>query len=179
MREIFTMFHLLNAIIFYFITSEIYFYSQEQNKNIFFEDLSSVQVYLPKKTKPTPDQETLEFAIKYFHIHVPDHLQNISFDKYLDDRGKTVLSHTKISVFIGPKAFQSWSVLGSTLAHEIEIHGQQNFAWIDLLDKLQLDGTRLAEEEAYNYEMNNQLRFHLTRSEIYAIEFTKKLYYSF
>jgi hypothetical protein len=94
-------------------------------------------------------------------------------------------------------AFTSWGILGSTLAHEIEIHGNQSFLKIEFLNFLysyiqnnskfvssifpSFDimtyenmglGSYLAEKEAYSYEINSDKRFNLKIKEVLAIKNT-------
>ena len=82
-----------------------------------------------------------------------------------------------MEVTVGPAAFESWGLLGSTLAHELEVHCQQNFTYIRLLDLLGLDGTLKAEREAYQHELSNAGRFHLGEVERENIKATMDFYY--
>ena len=97
----------------------------------------------------------------------------------------------------------SWSILGSTLGHEIEIHGNQSFLKITLADSsntLRLNAKRVvgqwipawkpsaresfeamgtwhAEREAYMYEVLSARRFGLTPYEQQAIKRVMKEYF--
>ena len=56
-------------------------------------------------------------------------------------------------------------MLGSTLAHEAEVHGRQNRIAIAVKESLGLDAVVAAEREAYEYELANARRFGLTKDE--------------
>jgi hypothetical protein len=84
---------------------------------------------------------------------------------------------SKTKVFVGPTAFSSWGMLGSTLAHEVEVHCRQNFPLIVLKDQLGLDGTVEAEREAYEYEIQNAGRFGLDHRDQNLIAATVEYYY--
>jgi len=98
----------------------------------------------------------------------------------LDYRGLTIPGNIiyKTKILLGPEAFVSWGILGSTLAHEIEIHCKQNVYLIILKDLLNLDGTKYAEREAYSHEINNKERFNLTDEEVNSIEEVMNQFYS-
>ncbi|RYZ81305.1 MAG: hypothetical protein EOP04_24245 [Proteobacteria bacterium] len=97
----------------------------------------------------------------------------------LEDRGLTTLNGygKKLEVTIGPAAFTSWAVLGSTLAHEVEIHCNQNFSLIRMKDMLGLEGTNGAEREAYMHELSNSDRFKLKEADQASIRETMEYYY--
>src|SRR5690606_25474533 len=78
---------------------------------------------------------------------------------------------------IGPSAFASWALLGSTLAHEIEVHCHQNFTLIRLFDIAGWEGTENAEREAYAHELAHADRFGLTSDDRYSIAQTLQYYY--
>jgi hypothetical protein len=96
----------------------------------------------------------------------------IILDRKLKDRGQTRWHGNTITVVVGPTAFSSWSVLGSTLAHEIEVHAHQNIRMIRLGEAFGLPAIRWAETNAYRYEINNARRFGLTRNEVQSIKNT-------
>ena len=77
----------------------------------------------------------------------------------------------------GPVAFESWALLGSTLAHEIEIHCEQSFLLIRLMDTVGFSGTLSAEREAYMHEISNRERFNLSEYEIANIRNTMNYFY--
>ena len=114
-----------------------------------------------------------------FNIKVPANVKPPFFDPNLEDRGLTTLrgwGH-KLEVSVGPAAFESWGLLGSTLAHEIEIHCNQNFTLIRAMDLVGMEGTFNAEREAYNHELKNAKRFHLSEIEQTNIKATLDFYY--
>lgn len=173
----------------------------------FHESLVAVNVVAPTR-RPVPSQEDLEMALALYSIDVPSYLAKPVFDPDLEDRGLTTGStlHGPHSVFAGPAAFTSWAILGSTLGHEIEVHGRQNFLAIALQDdffRLVANvsqsgfalasivrttekpawnmcngcGTLQAEREAYSYEIANAGRFGLSQEEVRLIRQVMDTYY--
>ncbi len=128
---------------------------------------------------PAPGQEAVDLAMEIFKISIPEGAERPRFDPALKDRGLTVKSTwmSKTKVFIGPTAFSSWGMLGSTLAHEVEIHCRQNFPLIVLKDQLGLGGTVEAEREAYEHEIRNAARFGLDHRDQNLIAATVEYYY--
>ncbi|TXI73450.1 MAG: hypothetical protein E6Q43_05395 [Dokdonella sp.] len=63
-------------------------------------------------------------AIAYFKIKVPGARYELRYDGNLKYRGLTELNGG-LSVTLGPPAYRSWSQLGATLGHEIEVHVAQ------------------------------------------------------
>ena len=166
-------------------------------------DVAQVEVRAPQSL-PAQSQESVDIAAELFSIAIPSKVSGPFFDPLLEDRGLTTggtLSAEK-NVTIGPAAFTSWSVLGSTLGHEIEVHVQQSFLKVVLLDKLthaklearkavgrvfpslkpsarQLfdQGTWSAEREAYLFEFNSAKRFQLSEEEMHSILQVMNYYY--
>jgi hypothetical protein len=158
--------------------------------------MSQVEV-LPPKSAPPQTQESIETALLMFSIDVPETVEGPFFDAQLDDRGLTTggLLLPQKRVTIGPAAFTSWAVLGSTLAHEIEVHVEQSFLKVVAQDQLaqwyydgrrivgrwlpalapssqelfENDGTWKAERDAYMYELKNARRFGLSEEEVASI----------
>lgn len=129
--------------------------------------------------KPTMSQASIDMALKNFGITVPSGVKHPTLDLAMADRGLTTMygSDQQLEVTIGPSAFSSWGILGSTLAHELEIHCQQNFAWIRLMDMLGMQGTAHAERAAYQYEIDQAQRFGLSRTEASSINDTMVAFY--
>ena len=128
---------------------------------------------------PQLGQDAINMAIDLFEIQIPKNVKGPFFSSKLEDRGLTlrrgVLSDA--IVYIGPEAFSSWSLLGSTLAHEIEIHCRQNFLAIHFQNLSGFDGTGMAEREAYNYELHQAERFGLSAYERDLIRSTMSYFY--
>jgi hypothetical protein len=144
-------------------------------------ELGAIQhasVVMPEGT-PEPGQEAVDMAMAIFKIVRPEGAEMPVYDPDLKDRGLTVKSTwmSKTKVFVGPSAFSSWGMLGSTLAHEIEVHCRQNFPLIVLKDQLGLGGTAEAEREAYQYEIRNAARFGLNNRDQNLIAATVEYYY--
>jgi len=144
----------------------------------FAKELRAVNV-VPPSTKPALTQESIDIALALFDIKVPNNTQHPRLDMTLEDRGLTTLNGwgSKLEVTIGPAAFTSWALLGSTLAHEVEVHCRQNFALIRMKDVMGLEGTQQAEREAYLHELANSERFHLKTADQLNIKATMDYYY--
>lgn len=139
---------------------------------------SQTPVTVPTGSPPL-NQSSVDLAIKIYDIEVPAHVAPVLFDRSVTDRGITIrkLMDDYTEVKVGPPAMASWGLLGSTLAHEIEIHANQNFLWIVLLDLFGFDGTGYAERQAYSYELKNSKRFGLSSAEQKMVAVTKDYYY--
>lgn len=131
------------------------------------------------KSIPEINQESIDIAMEVFNIEIPKNSRHPFFDTNLFDRGITISTpkDDKLTVKIGPSAFSSWGLLGSTLAHELEVHCNQNFFLIVLFDKLGLGGTENAEREAYDHELRYARHFHLNQFEVTSIVQTRDYFY--
>lgn len=161
---------------------------------------------VPPGRPPVPSQADLDLALVLYSVKVPRGITAPLFDPELEDRGLTTGSTVSgpQRVTIGPAAFSSWSLLGSTLAHEAEVHGQQNFFRIVFEDEFfgalttwtqsglalagrspGLEGSRVcldcgtlrAEREAYEYEISQAWRFGLSDEEVRLIRQVMETYY--
>lgn len=170
----------------------------------FLADVRSVKVVAPAEPPPLT-QESVDIAMELYSVDRLRHVSGPFFDGMLEDRGLTTgatLGASK-TVTIGPAAFTSWGVLGSTLGHEIEVHARQSFLAVVVRDRfadVQLsarrrlgtyvqafapsarenfenDGTWRAEREAYMYELANAERFGLSPAETRSISFVMNYYY--
>lgn len=143
----------------------------------FQADMSRVKVVAPLDP-PRISQESIDIALVMYGITVPSHVEKPRLDLAIADRGLTTLQGSKkLQVTIGPSAFASWSLLGSTLAHEIEVHCRQNFTLIRLFDLAGWEGTENAEREAYAHELDQADRFGLTADDRFSIAQTLQYYY--
>ena len=144
----------------------------------FAKELRTVSV-VPPTTKPLVSQESIDIALELFAIKIPKTANRPHLDLALEDRGLTTLNGwgSKLDVTIGQAAFASWALLGSTLAHELEVHCHQNFAVIHMKDVMGLEGTQQAEREAYLHELANSERFHLKTADQLNIKATMDYYY--
>jgi hypothetical protein len=166
--------------------------------------INDVEISVPQSA-PELNQESVELAMEIFAIRRPATVDGPSLNETLEDRGLTtgglILPHKEVTV--GPTAFTSWAILGSTLAHEIEVHVAQSFFRIVATDYLinwsmsarrlagkvipvlkpsakesfENDGTWKAEREAYMYEIRNAKRFGLTDEELNSIWRVMDYYY--
>ena len=144
----------------------------------FLNDAAAIQVVLPD-SPPQQDQEAINLAMVAYNIKSSRNMRWPEFDENMRDRGLTVrgpwLQDSYVAV--GPAAFDSWALLGSTLGHEIEVHCEQNFPLITLMDFIGLGGTIAAERQAYVYELANSRRFGLAEYDRSLVEATMTYYY--
>ena len=134
---------------------------------------------IPPSSKPKPGQAAIELAMVMYGIQLPAATLKPAYDPDLVDRGLTTRGAfmEKAVVTVGKAAFSSWALLGSTLAHEIEVHCNQNFFLIFSMDMIGLDGTGTAERQAYNHELANAERFGLKNRDATLIADTVAFYY--
>lgn len=151
--------------------------ANEKSKQ-FRESWESVLVK-PPQNPPELSQDSIDLAMVMFGIKLSPGAAYPRFERDLVDRGVTVksnfLDHNRVG--IGPAAFRSWGLLGSTLAHELEVHCEQSFLAVWFLDWMGLGGTELAERHAYLHEIKNKKRFGLKGSEVAMIAETLDFYY--
>lgn len=107
----------------------------------------------------TGSSDEINFALEVYGIK-SSHVDKISFDENLYSRGEYNVVTNEVS--IGPAALVSWGVLGSTLIHEVEVHGNQGIdkkillGWQEkLLGKSSLAALEI---EAYESEVRNSHR---------------------
>jgi hypothetical protein len=145
----------------------------------FFSDNSSAFNVRVPDGAPAFTQESIRMAIEIYAINLPKNIKGPFLNPDLEDRGLTIRKSVSAApiVYIGRAAFQSWGLLGSTLAHEVEIHCRQNFLSIHLQNLAGLDGTGAAEREAYRYELANASRFSLESFDLDLIRSTMSFYY--
>lgn len=129
---------------------------------------------------PPVTQKSIDLAVAIYGIRIPKTAAYPKLNFKLADRGLSTRRAwaEKIEVEIGPSAYTSWGLLASTLAHELEIHCNQNFLMISLMDSVGLDGTGWAERQAYLHELNNGNRFGLSTYSRELIADTMDYYYS-
>ncbi len=173
--------------------------------NAYQLELRSVQVSMDV-SRPSPGQDDVDIAMAAFGIDVASHVNWPIYDASLADRGLTSGGTLDVrrTIFVGTPAFSSWAVLGSTLGHEIEVHGNQSFMAILALDgasrigqaarSLSLSqradasasggedevfwGTLRAERTAYLYEVASAKRYGLRPNEVSSILQVMNAYYS-
>ena len=129
---------------------------------------------------PGVSQESIDKAIKNFEIKVPLFALYPRLDEQMfHANGQAYL----MSLFhickptIGPGAFSSWGKLASTIAHEVEVHCNQNL-WRAQIDELTGNSVvSKLEREAYMYTILDAKRFQLTENEIMTLTLTMETYY--
>lgn len=130
--------------------------------------------------RPGMSQENIEKAIEHFKIKIPSNVKKIYLNLDLNERGMTYLKSFMgyYTVAIGPSAFSSWAILGSTIAHEVEVHCNQSLSLYAVFNYVGFDKIiKSAEYDAYSYEIDNAYRFGLKDSEIEEIEKVRDYYY--
>ena len=147
-------------------------------REAFEASLRRVRV-LPPSAAPEVSKASIDLALTMFGITVPTSAMAPRLDEDLRDRGLTSRAAfmEQAEVTIGPAAFASWGLLGSTLAHELEVHCRQNFLFISVMDAFGLDGTGEAERQAYLHELRNARRFGLASDDADLIAETMEYYY--
>jgi hypothetical protein len=156
-----------------------YFAMRQSHHEQDFWAKTNETIVMPPDSIPPQSQESIDIAMAMFGIMLPPSAEKPVFDPKLRDRGLTIRGTWvgKSKVIIGPSAFINWSILGSTLAHEIEIHCNQSFFLIAIMDLIGLDGTRAAERQAYLHEIKNRERFGMTQNDQELIVDTLVYYY--
>lgn len=178
--------------------------NEQQSFAHYSSALRAVRVVVPAG-QPELGQESIDLAMEIFSIDAPAGLGGPRYEGDLEDRGLTTggTINTHKDVAIGPAAFTSWSILGSTLGHEIEVHAKQSFLKIIMVDKFNKTqlalrkrvgkvipgvrpsvkelfedtGTWAAEREAYQYEIRSAERFQLDPEERDSIQQVMNFYY--
>ena len=166
-------------VLFSFLFLSAFSANQEiDSRDLFEAEMAQVRV-LPPEGKPEVSQESIDLAVAIYGIKIPNSASKPKLDMNLKDRGLTSRGAyiEKADVTIGPAAFSSWSLLASTLGHELEVHCNQNFLFVYLMDVMRLDGTGSAEREAYIYELRNAKRFGLDIVDADMIAETMEYYY--
>jgi len=160
------------------VASLLHARSEVAERRAYLRAVATVAV-VPPQGAPEVSQESIDLALVLYGIEVPPNAEHPQLDLELKDRGLTTRGAfmEKARVTIGPAAFTSWGLLGSTLAHEIEVHCQQNFLAIYVMDLLGLDGTGAAERQAYVHELRNSRRFGLDIADAEMIADTMEFYY--
>jgi hypothetical protein len=153
-------------------------HNEVQEQRAYRRQVGQVIVKAPEGLPPM-NQESVDLALVLYGIEIPSGTDHPKFDPELRDRGLTTRGAfmEKAQVTVGPAAFSSWALLGSTLAHEIEVHCQQNFLAIYLMDAVGLDGTGAAERQAYIHELRGAKRFGLMGDDAELIADTMEYYY--
>ena len=118
-------------------------------------------------------QLAIDEAIKHYEINMKG-VKSVTYDPLLTDHGITYQNGV---VEIGPSNFNhSPGWLGSTLAHEIEVHfkmqAQAGNWWTDV------QGMAIQKVQAYNYEIANASRFSLTASEVSSLQTARQNYFN-
>ena len=173
-------------------------FNETKNYKYIQKNMAKIPVVYPND-KPNQPNKDIDLAIALFSIDISENTNYPIYNPNLPYRGLTTgdAFFPEKQVIIGDMAFTSWGILGSTLAHEIEIHCNQSFLNIEFLNFLYLVikypedfilkiypklniplydnlgyGSYLAEKEAYMYEINSMNRFNLSQKEVIAIKNT-------
>ena len=139
------------------------------------------EVYPVLEGIPPISQASIIKAVDNFRIQVP---MLSRYPKLDSDMDKTLLGEAHYILFIhmciptiGPGAFTSWGRLGAVLAHEVEVHCNQNWWKSNIDEMLQQDPTAMLEREAYKYTLLDNKRFQLTVREQLSIMYVMTYHY--
>ncbi len=95
-----------------------------------------------------------------------------------DREGVTVRdADGRIRVTVGDDAFTSAGWLASSLGHEIEVHVTRQVAPGIDYPPGDAEGTAIQEVEAYDYELRNKDRFHLSPGDVRLLEQRRRTFY--
>ncbi len=174
---------IISSIVFLLFILPLYFLAIATEAQITTHTIPiSHQINENKKAITPPiNNESIITALAIYQIQIPENVEMPILDLSLNDRGLTSLNGwgKKLQITIGPAAFISWALLGSTLAHELEIHCQQKmikYRAIEMLGFYNLSKS-LAERPAYNHEIKFAQRFGLTNEEVKKISTVRDYFY--
>ncbi len=126
-------------------------------------------------------QAAIQRAIDIYRIdvtHVPFGVIYSPHGNMRDREGATFLDQDGIvRVEIGDEAFANASRLGSTIAHEVEVHVNRQIANGIHDPPNDEQGTLIQEVEAYDYELLNKDRFGLSVDELKLLKQRRASYY--
>jgi hypothetical protein len=126
-------------------------------------------------------QAAIQRAIDTYGIdvsHVPFGVIYSPHGNMRDREGATFLDRDgTVRVEIGDDAFASASRLGSTIAHEVEVHVNRQIAKGIHDPPSDEQGTLIQEVEAYDYELLNKDRFGLSDDELKLLKQRRASYY--
>ena len=88
-----------------------------------------------------------------------------------------LLEHLLVEGEIGDEAFASAARLGSTIAHEVEVHVNRQIAKGISYPSTDEQGTLIQEVEAYDYELAGTDRFGLSADELKLLKQRRASYY--
>jgi hypothetical protein len=141
---------------------------------------STVKDYPVLEGIPSISQESIDKAIENFEIHVPLFALHPRLDLHMRDAvGQAYLQYFYhiCKTAIGPGAFTSWGMLAAVIAHEVEVHCNQNLWLAGFEATLGKSSILKLERQAYMYTLLEAKRFQLTDSEILSINSVMEYYY--
>jgi hypothetical protein len=108
-------------------------------------------------------QSAITHAIVVFDIDVGGVATGVIYSPHgamRDREGATIVDRDgTVRVQVGDAAFRSAGWLGSTIAHEVEVHVNRQIAKGMCYQPSDRDGTLIQEVEAYDFELVNHQRF--------------------
>ena len=187
----------LSVVLFIIITIIICIgqYREQQQWQRLREMMRSVQVDTSSMARPVRSDEAIRKAMVIYTIDSAPLMLGPVYHEDLEDRGRVTLitERQQLAVTVGPTAFANWGELGSTLAHEIEVHCHQSwFLMVELnflgavvnslRQKPLLEwesgwGSTRAERQAYTYEIDNRERFEQPTADIMSLVHIMNSYY--
>jgi hypothetical protein len=126
-------------------------------------------------------QSAIRRAIATYRIDVSRLHLGVSYSPHGDMRdreGATYLDEDgTVRVEIGDEAFASAARLGSTIAHEVEVHVNRQIAKGVYYPSTDEQGTLIQEVEAYDHELASKDRFELGADELKLLKQRRASYY--
>lgn len=111
---------------------------------------------------PRAEDRILAAKAAIDHFDIKGEGYNLFYSPHLNDASGQVNPWGDVE--IGPQGFESWSELGVTLGHEIELHWEQQFKRYGPISSEQERNMR--EYQADQYELANASRFGLSPRQI-------------
>ena len=172
--------HFLVLLIATLLSLLSYFKLDLYEQQVFEMELRNIPVEMVGGVPDFTSQD-VDLALVAFGILDTRYDKKVGLDPTVHARGVAIHGSYggDAEIKVGLAAFSSWGLLGSTLAHEIEIHVNQNPFVVWLEDLTMGTGTIRAERAAYNHEMLSRDRFGLADYTVSGIEMTRDEHYSF
>lgn len=117
--------------------------------------------------KPTPGIESIKVALTNYNIDATG--VDVSYYNNMSVRGTCYSRGNIRKVVLSSYAFESWGILASTLAHEIEIHARHSLL-VYIIGRYDV-GRAWAELTAYSHEIRWSGRFGTERNFLHQLRF--------
>jgi hypothetical protein len=130
---------------------------------------------------PEISNQSIQVALFVYDIKIPSicNYPILIKDSVPGIRATTTIHGFKVrDVLVYPAAFDSWNLLGSTLAHELEVHCKQSVIEHSIFALFRGEEYSIArfEVEAYQHEIDNAERFKSSLEHIHECKAFKDVY---